>query len=251
MKLVLVAVAVLSSCVAIDSDRPAATPQRPTLSSDTNTTAGGTVELEAGVAVDPGTAHSTPLLVKWGSSERTELAVGWSPLVHAEPGFDGPSDVTLGVRHRVVDETADHPAVAWLLSTKLPTANGEIGTGEIDVFGGGIVTKQFGDFSTTAYYQLGVLGDPSGRGTDLGHDLAIAGGIPLDDRWGAFAELAGSLVPDRGQHVWFTTLGVTLAAQRGSILDLSVALGLSNDAPDAVLQFGVTHNLGPVFRWFE
>jgi hypothetical protein len=44
----------------------AATPQRPTLSSDTSTAAPGTFELEAGAVLDDDDPWATPATLRWG-----------------------------------------------------------------------------------------------------------------------------------------------------------------------------------------
>ncbi len=225
------------------------TPQRPTVSSNTVTTGEHTLELEGGVAADFDGNLDTPLLLKWGIAENAELFVGWSPLVtverDAENGF-GFGNLALGTRVRVLDETDTTPAAAVQLYTKLPTATeGEgIGTDEVDFRIAGIADKQLGDFSTTGYYELGVLGNPVGTGTDLEHVLALAVSTPINERWNAFGELSFRNQVEGDTDVGLAIAGLAYLAHPHSIFDMGLAIGLNDDAPDVQLLVGYTHNFG-------
>jgi len=239
-----------AGCAGFGQDRAPVTPQRPTLSNNTATTAEGTVEVEAGVAIDPGDSFDSPVVGKWGMSERSELFVAWSPWVVVDvPGndLDGASDLAVGMRHRFADETAEMPSAAFQLTTKLPTANDEIGTGEHDFFAAVMLDKRVAEVDFTAFYQLGLLGDPAGRGAETGHDVALAAALALDDRWGVFGELAGRFVSEYDYDSVFLTGGVTFAQDPSLVFDAGLVAGLSDDAPDAVFQVGMTHNLGRLF----
>jgi len=227
----------------------AATPQRPTLSNDTRTTAKGTVEIEAGLAIDPGDALDTPITAKAGIGDRTEVFVGWSPWQwYDAPGSDlqGASDVVLGARHRFVEGNEDKPSFAVQAAVKAPTANNEVGSGEWDVFGAGILTGQVESIEWTGFYQLGLLGEP-GSGVDLRHDLAAAVSGKIDAQWGWVGELAGIFVPEWDYDAVFATGAFTYSPRPDLVFDVGLVRGLSSDAPDWVLQFGVTHNLGVLF----
>lgn len=241
----------LASCAGFGQGRAPVTPQRPTLSSDTSTTAADTVEVEAGLTLDPGDRADTPMMVKWGASDQTEMLLGWSPIVNIDGGAgqdrNGTSDMVVGVRHRFLEETEDRPSAAFQIATKLPTANDEIGSGEQDFFAAAILGKEVHDVAYTAFYQLGVLGNPAGRGSDLGHDFAFAAGYGLNERWSVFGEMAGQFVPDLDLESIYTTGGVTFRASDDFVYDAGLVLGLSNDAPDLVLMIGMTHNLGRLF----
>lgn len=241
---------VLPACVGPVIGPVIATPQRPTVSSDTNTTGEGTFELETGVQIDPDDSYSFPSTFKWGQGERTELFLTWSPLVVTERiGQDGSGtgDVTIGTRHRFIDEVDDVPSFAFQLATKLPTADPSegTGTGETDWFGSLIATKSFGRASATAYYQFGVLGDPAANSdVDIQQTLSLAAGFPLDERASVFTELTGQLTPAQDQQSLFVISGGTFAVSDSFVLDAAVLLGLSEDAPDFQLLFGATKNFG-------
>jgi len=240
--------AALAGCAAV-RDGATATPQRPTFSSDTNTTAEGTFEVELGVVVDPGDSFGSPVTLKHGLGERTEVFVGSSPYSHVElPGDDGRGlgDLFVGGRHRVWEGEGGESA-AVQIATKLPTADEDdgLGSGETDFFTAGILSGGLGAAgSWTAYGELGWLGDPAGAGTDEQQLVALAVGHALAGEWGAFGELTGISTPGSDDPA-FLILGLARSFGPSVVADLSVALGLNEDAPDAQLLVGLTTNLGP------
>ena len=241
----------LAACIVPAGGEAAATPQRPTLSSDTNTTAEGTFEVETGASWDPSDSFGLPTVVKFGSGPRTEVFVGGSPYVYvSQRGEDeqGIGDVTVGLRHRLVDETDGSPGAALQAAVKLPTADEErgLGSGEVDASFAGILARSAGSVGLTGYYSLDVLGDPDGN-TALGHSLALAAGLPLADRVGAFGELAGVWIPELDTDPIFTTLGLTFSPSPTLVFDAAIVLGLNDDAPDTQVMIGLTRNLGSRF----
>ncbi len=250
---VLVAVGLsAAACAPFAQDPAPVTPQRPTVSSDTSTTKVGTLELEAGATVDPGDSLSVPTTLKWGAGEHTELFVGWPAFVHIErPGddADGPGSVSLGVRHRFLEELVDRPSVATQLTTKLPTASQREGldSGEIDFHAALIASQSFSGVALTGFYRLGVLGNPGPDGTILEHDIALAAGTSLDDRWGIFGEAAALLTPETDTEDVRLTLGATYAFAPSLVLDVGIAVGLTREAPDFQAMVGFTHNFGDIF----
>jgi len=247
----LLSVAVLGStaaCKTVPGSLAPATPQRPTVSSATTTTAHRTFELEAGAVIDPGDRLDTPTTLKYGAGPRTEVFAGWSPLLDVdEGGVDetGVGDALVGVRHRFADETATTPSGAVQATVKLPVADEEdgLGSGEVDASFALIATRSAGDFSLNGFYELDVIGDPGGN-ADIGHDVTLAGSAPVAGDWGVFGELVGSFVPERDQGAVFTIVGVTLSPHPAVVFDVAAVVGLNEDAPDFQLLFGLTRNLG-------
>lgn len=249
MRLLLVGVALVSLTQSCRYAGRPVTPQRPTVSYDTSTTAERTFELEAGLAVDPGDSFDSPTTLKYGSAPGTELFVGWSPWQVADqpgPDLDGSSDVVLGARHRLWEEGDSSPSAAVVVSAKLPTASvaGGQSTGESDVRVGAILNQRFGPVTGNAFYQYGALGDPAGGGTISEHTATLTAGWAFDDRFGGFVELAGIFVPAQDLDSIFTIVGVTYAAMPSLVIDAGVTAGLSSDAPDLQLFVGLTHNFG-------
>ena len=131
-----------------------ATPQRPTFSKNTATTAQGTVEVEAGLLRDPGDLFDTPTTIKYGLSAQDELFIGLSPFKMVElPGDDGEGfgDVTLGWRQRFWEQQDNGTSAAWMAYVKLPTADEDegLGSGEVDGFLAGSLTMATGSCRLT------------------------------------------------------------------------------------------------------
>lgn len=243
------ALPLVAACAGPRGEPFAATPQRPTFSSDTSTTARGTLELEAGVSVDPGEAMDTPVALKVGLTERADAFAAFSPYVsfpQSGPNARGPSDLFLGTKIRFSDEDDTLPSFAVQLATKLPTASTRSGvaTGEMDAFTTLIATKALGPFTVTANYQLGFLGEPADDDFDLQHGGAIAGGIEVAPKLSAFAEIAGVFVHEQDVEAVLQTTGIAYAPRPDLVFDTGVQIGLSSDARDFFAFVGVTFNLG-------
>jgi hypothetical protein len=245
--------ALCASCVVHPAAGSPATPQRPTFSSSTATTAHATWEVEGGAYRNDENAVDVPIALKYGAGPRTEVFASVSPYRRVEAGGErdsGWSDVVVGARHRTSDGTGgdgDEPARAFQLAAKVPTGDRAdlLSSGEIDVFGAWIVDGARERFAWTAFYQLGLLGDPDEGGVVVEHGLALAVGHPLgDDRLSAFGELAAVVHPEWDDRQVFTTLGVALTPHPELVLDAFVVFGLSADAPDAAIGIGFTRNLG-------
>jgi len=224
------------------------TPQRPTVSSDANTTAPGTLEVESGVSLDPHDAFDVPVTLKYGLAEGTEVFAGFSPLRGVEDPDDeiGIGDVLLGGRARIREADASGPAAAVQLAVKLPTADEDdgLGSGELDLFAAGMLTGTADETGWNAYYQLGLLGEPGGSAIDLDHVLAVVASREIAHRWAGFAELAVDLVPEHDVSAWLLTVGATQLVREDLAWDVGLGIGLSDDAPDLVVFVGDTRNFG-------
>lgn len=236
------------SCAFPAGPRAAATPQRPTLSSDTNTTAHGTVEIEAGGLWDVDDGSEVPVSVKLGSSPTGEFSFQVSPwLDPGDPGAEGGSgDLVLATRQRVRDQGAGWPALAWELGAKLPTGRRSNSSGENDAFLTAIASADGGWLAGTAWYRLAALGEENERGVEVEHAAALALSTPVAPRLAAFGELAGTWNPERDGGVAFVTLGAAWTMTPWRVIDLACVIGLDGDAPDLRLVLGITENLGPL-----
>jgi hypothetical protein len=253
----LVSLALVAACAAPsaswrEGQDVQATPQRPTFSKNTSTTAQGTVEIEAGLLRDPGDLFDTPTTVKYGLSAQDELFIGLSPFKMVElPGDDGEGfgDVTLGWRQRFWEQQDSGTSAAWMAYVKLPTADEDegLGSGEVDGFVAGSLTMATEDWSANAYGQFGLLGELDGSGVDHQEAVSAVFDMPFaGTNAGGLAELAAVFTPERDLEEVFTILGVNWSPLPGVVLDTGVLLGLTDDAPDFQYFIGITRNLGRI-----
>lgn len=105
-------------------DRQPATPQRPTFSSSTATTAEGTVELETGVEYDHHDSSGLPTTFKYGLDANTELYLSGVPWQKSDVsgGKDnrGQGDDLLGVRQRFWQGEESGLSAAWQFAVQIP-----------------------------------------------------------------------------------------------------------------------------------
>jgi len=242
----------LAGCVSIPGDGWPVTPQRPRISRTTSTTAAGSFELEAGLALDPGDSLALVTEFKHGLHEDTELFLGWAPYQSIElPGedADGAGDLTLGMRHRFWEDGRGN-SVAFQTATKLPVGDEDEGlsSGEVDFFAAGMLTHVPDELTTvTGYYELGVIGEPSRADTDLSHRLALAGTYRFEPETLAFGEIS-RLHAAFGPDPMIALGGVARTVSESLVIDVALALGVNDDAPDAMLLVGLTTNLGRLRR---
>ena len=234
----------LAGC-ALPEGEPA-TPQRPTYSFSPATTAAGTWELEAGAQLSPLDDYGEiPSTLKYGVDEHTEAALTVSPLTSVDHS-SGIGDTTLAWRHRFLDAEGRRPAVAWQAQLKLPTAdeNRGLGSGHTDGWLALTAGGTSGAFGWNAYAQAGALGQEH-EDADFEGDLALVGSYTLDATNAFFAELSDRRVPEQDSVVDQLRLGHYITVRPDLVLDWSVWLPASDDAPDTIFAVGLTRNFGP------
>ncbi len=245
---VAIALSLLTSCSLLEPTDASVTPQRPTVSFDPNTTAHGTFEIEGGFVRSSDENQSLPLSLKYGAGPQTELFLANAPFVRLErPGGieRGPSDLSVGVRHRVLDSDGASPSAAVQAIVQLPTASRSDGLsdGETDAFFAGTVDFGIADATATAFYSLDLLGQVDGS-TEVGHTAAFALAQPPSGNFSLFGELAFSVVPDLSTESYLATIGLAHSTEPTTVFDIALVLGLNDEPADWQLVIGLTRNLG-------
>jgi hypothetical protein len=221
-----------------------ATPQRPSFCTSPSTTAAGTWEVEAGLLVDPGDSWELPTTTKYGLDGHTEASFSLSPLITADDNT-GLGDSGLGWRHRFVDADGAAPAVAWLATVKLPTADESrgLGTGHVDGFAGLTTAGAFGSFSWCVLGQLGLVGQ-QGEAADVERDYGVTGQWALDARNSFFIEYSDRKTPESDTHIGQVRAGQSFAERPDFVLDWALYFPTTHDAGDLQVTAGFTRNLG-------
>jgi len=257
-----VALPFLGSCTSTGAYRAKVTPQRPTVSNTTETAAFGTVELEAGVSLDPSDRTSADVTARVGLSESSELFIEHAPYINidrAGEDANGPGGLAIGFRQRLLDESRDFPATAIEFKTVLPVGEDDLNrgggvvgfesstSGFTDFFAAISVDRHFGDLLTTWYYQLGVLGTGAAGDLDTQHTLAVAGSMELVDRWHGVLELATSTFTETDVDPMSANAALMFEVTESLLFDIGLQVGLNDDAPDLVVVGGFTTNIGRIF----
>lgn len=225
------------------------TPQRPTVSSDTNLTAPGTIEIESGFAMEAGESFDLPNTLKLGLAETSEVFVGFSPQRSTSvpgPNPRGAGDVLVGTRARLFED-GDF-ATALQFATRLPGGNGGESSisGDTDFFLAGIVGNRMGELDVTGFYQLGLLGDGDDDSIFAEHTAALALSAAASDTVGVFGEIAAIFRPDLDTNVVLVTGGASWNWVPNLTWDGALLVGLTEDSPDYQLLVGLTWNLGGI-----
>ena len=239
----------LASCaVTASGGGQQVTPQRPTLTNSTSTTVEGTLELEAGGQWDPGDTFLTPTTVKYGAGPKTEVYLGWVPVVY-DGGVTTIGPTQFGIRHRYYDGGGSAPSAAVQVSVDMPTGNSRLTSGETVTSFAGMVTGNAELWTFTGYGSFDVVGDPNDKGVDPGFSLAFLGSRPIKNRWSGYGELAGRFVPNQDYDPIFSYIGASYAVAEWLAFDLGFLVGYNKDAPDFAFTFGLTRNFGRLSRY--
>ncbi len=237
---VLTAAIVLGAATLVQADEPAATPQRPSLSTSAWTVPRGLFELETGAAFSEGSA-ALPLFGKYGLTDALELEAGIDAVRRVEgPGQGETSigDLLLGARWRPTGGDA-RVALALAGLVKLPTADDAAGSGEADVTVAGIASVPF---DNGWGLDLNLLWSALGRsgGGALGQGQAIVTlGVPLRERWSTFVEAAYQRTAGEGDG-GFIDAGLGYAATPQAVFDVAAGVGWSEGYPDWSVTAGWT-----------
>jgi len=234
----------------------ASVPSRPTVTSATDTTQCGVVEMEyglerqwtgAGANRDDFTGGFrfgvTPKLdVHWSSSDFLHVMDGTGD----RTGF---GDTWVGFRYRFSNQTRHRPAFGMLYSAKLGSASlGLGGTDRVDHEFAFLASKDV----RRVHFDFNVLPLVAGREGASGHDyntgFALSSAVPVTRRWGVVAEGYGyTQLNEQTPGFASTMLGCTYAASSRLVLDSGVDVGVSAGAPRRRVYAGVTYAMGNIY----
>ncbi|MCP3919617.1 MAG: hypothetical protein GY711_29125 [bacterium] len=237
-----------AGCVSSSNSFIPTTPQRPFTFPNLRTAPEGAVELEIGADVDRGERFEVPTTVRTGLTEASEVFASWSPYGQVDlPGDDGygSGDLFLGYRESVGIVADGRATAGYQVEAKLAIADDdkELGTGEHDLFGSGILMGKRGDVEWHATYRLGAIGDPGG-GFELQHGLGLTAAVPLTRPWVGIAEIADLETPGIDRRELTVLVGVRYVYASSLVFDTAFIAGLSDDAPDVQFRFGLSAHLG-------
>ena len=238
-----------------DEARPAAVPNRPTVSTTAALSAPGWLEAELGGLyvraghpdTDPVRRTSFPYSLKLAFSENWGVRIDGEAWVR-QTALSGMPDTGFGdtsfvVKRRIAIDTDS--AFGFEASVTAPTARRGLGleSGKPDYTVNAIYSADHGDWHTDVNLvntRLGVFGAGEGRWQTLG---AASLSRRIDERWGAVGEISGT--HRSGASATAQVLGaVTYAVFRYAVIDFGAAHGLNRATPTWQAFAGITLVLG-------
>lgn len=226
-----------------DDGPPPVTPYRPSVSSPAQLPAPGQLEMELGGLAqrdDGARRNSLPYAFKLAFNEHWGVVLGGEAYVGARDA-DGASargvgDTTFILKRAfAVDEST---AFGLELGAKAPTARDDIGSGYADYSVNGIFSRDLGAVHMDANLNLSRIGgtEPGSGRTQTG--LSAAFSMPVNEQWGASAELSGNRRRGTG-GVAQLLLAAAYSPSKRLTFDVGMARGLTPAAPNWSLFTGV------------
>lgn len=234
-------------------------PSRPTASNGADTTQCGVMEVEYGFdhQWQQGNAYLndlagglrlgiTPNLdFHWASTSFLNIAAPQQ----SETGF---GDSWLGLKYHFASQTKYRPAVGVFYQAKVPSAMGDLGSGEIDhslsfLFSKDVRRTHF-DFNVIPY----LAGRPHAVGHDRNVGLALSASHPLSRRLSLVGEGYGYTALNGASPAFASTMiAGTYQVGPQLVLDSGVDWGVTSAGPRARIFFGMTYAIANVYRWIK
>lgn len=230
-------------------DELVAVPNRPTISNTAETTQRGVLELEYGTELSDPHKDLNGLL-KFGATRDLELRLSSFPVIadHAA-GVTGVGDVQLGIKYRLLHQTANRPTISLSYTAELPTATGALGTAAVDHFALLMISKDLGKHHVDFNVQPAWWGRPHAAGYDTNWTLAGAWSHPIRGNWGIGGELSGYTRQDVSTPGELQTiLNATYTARPRLVLDFGVINRIYGNVPRAMFEAGFTYSLADLYR---
>jgi hypothetical protein len=235
-------------------------PSRPTVTSATDTTQCGVVEVEYGLERQwpGGRANRDDLTggLRWGITPSLDFHWVSSNFVHlmdTSGNRTGYGDSWLGLRYRFLKQTRRRPSLGVFYGAKMPTANTamRLGTGQpdhsISFLASKDVSKLHFDFNV-----IELLAGCTSPGIDHNTGLALATWLPLTRRVSAVFEPYGYTTLNAGSLAYASaTTGFNYRVHRRLYLDSGLDLGVTSAAAHQRVFVGITYALGNVYSFLR
>jgi hypothetical protein len=236
-------------------------PSRPSVSSATDTTQCGVVELEFGLERQwPG-----------GGANRDDLSGGlrlglthnldfhWSSgdflhIMDSSGDRTGFGDTWLGLKYRFLGQTKHRPSLGLFYAAKVPSASAvlALGSGQVDHSISFLVSKDLHrlhfDFNLIEL----LAGRPAASGFDHDTGFALASSLPVTHRLSVIVEPYGYTAVNPGSPGFASaTAGFLYQMQPRLYLDGGLDVGVTSDAPKKRVFVGITYAIGNAYWWMR
>jgi hypothetical protein len=226
-------------------------PSRPTVTSATDTTQCGVVELEYGLERQwPGDgAHRDDLTGGLRFGLTPNLDFHWSSgdfvhLMNGDGNRTGYGDNWLGLRYRFLAQTKRRPSLGVFYEAKVPSASTALGlgSGQVDDSISFLVSKDVRKF----HFDFNLIELLAGRqlapGVDHNTGFALATWLPLTPRLSGVIEPYGYTLLNQSNPAFASVMvGGNYKVQPRLYLDAGLDVGATHYAPDKRVYVGVTY----------
>lgn len=247
----------LIACVAGAAESDRIDPDRPSVSTSTDTLPPGTVQIESGVEYSRTKVGGSPaerqltldVLLRAGLTDRMEIRLEGEPLVLTRGQQDDTAngDVSLQAKYRFFDgrEGTGWPSLGVLAFVKFPIAHAPHGTNAPD-FGLISLASFLLPWQLSVDANLGVAGLAERPGGYLLQGVGAAAlGRDIGERWSIFGEVFFASAAERGarESVGFDA-GVQYFLTSRVALDVAGQTSLVGPGPDYAFRAGLSVRLG-------
>jgi len=245
-----------NSCV---SSTIASVPSRPTVTSATDTTQCGVVELEHGLERQwPGGGAIRDDLsggLRIGLTQSLDFhwySGAFVRLMNVDGDRTGYGDNWLGLRYRFLSQKKHRPSLGVFYQVKVPSASvvEGLGSGRVDHSISFLASKDIGHL----HFDFNVIELLAGRtaAPGLDHDtgFALASWLPLTRRLSVVLEPYGYTALNQSSPAFASAmLGFNYKVQARFYLDCGFDEGISHFAPQKRVYVGVTYAIANLYSW--
>ncbi len=234
-------------------------PARPTVATSAEIQKPGVLQVESGYdsnfrSEEFRAEQTLPLTLRFAASKRVLLEADLDVLKSEtdEEGarMTGVGDTRLGFQLVALEDTEEHPALAFAYYVKLPSASREkgLGTGRVDHRLVGLLSKKFGETDmdlNVAYLNVGR--EDSGRRAS-GGQAALAFSREFENHYGFEAEVSGQSLDDAQPRGVYALGALTYKVNRRLRLDGGARFGLNPEAPRVGVFAGMSVGVADFFK---
>lgn len=195
--------------------------------------------------------HALPLTLRYSAAKRLLLHADFDAVrsetdEQTRERATGIGDTRVGFQVVALEDTKEHPALAFAYFVKLPTADEEkgLGTGRFDHKLVGLLSKKFGETDLDVNVAYLLVGREGGPGWEHGGQAAFSVSHDFKNRFGFEAELSGQSLDDVQPRGVFALGALHYKAGPRLVFDAGARFGLNPEAPHvgffAGMSVGVT-----------
>lgn len=239
----------------------ASVPSRPTVTSATDTTQCGVVELEYGLERQwPGDGANRDDLsggLRLGLTPSLDFHWSSAAFLHimdSDGNRTGFGDTWLGLRYRFLKQTKHWPSLGLYYQAKVPSASvaKELGSGKVDYSLSFLASKDVRRFHFDFNAIQLLVRDPVGSGFDHDTGFALASWLTVTRRVNVVVEPYGYAALNQSSPAFASNMvGFNYKFQPRLYLDTGLDVGVTSKAPRKRVFVGVTYAIANVYSWMH